>query len=1838
MSHYVWRWSLDQIEDPNGNKIFFTYNEVPANGEVYLSKIEYNNDRKRAVTFTYGGRSDAYKVFEQGSEILETRLLKEIRVTLNGSLVRKYVLSHILNESQNKSLLKSITQHGNDGATALPPITFDYHTPVKTFNPVTTWTTPDNQWIRRNDHKSNQIVDTFDVTGDGRPDLVKSDDGPDRWIIYQNETNRFSDPDNRVEWPTWFGEIRDIHNDYEDGFPTKSAPMDFNRDGYIDIIHANGDNELGVNLNTGNGFSGVRWYPLPADDLWIRKVQDPGDDPFDPDSPHVEQEFTDINGDGRPDIVRRKNEHQWQIWVNTGACDNNPNATNCFASYGIWQVNHSDGFLEEVEDDNDVRVMMADMNGDGLTDILAGNNTNDHWYVNLNTGSGFLPAADWTPPGLGDEDIIEIDKHDNPAKATNVSRTLKDINGDGLPDVVNATHGDTWDVYFNKGNGFTGVVKWNKANFPYDTDDVQDNTYDDDDIEKESRVRRDLMDLNGDGLPDIVNRRGDGKWDVYFNAYAHADLLIEIRDMLGGTIDITYTSSMNYDHARLPFNYWVVTSVTTNNGMTGPHAQISTRRFTYSGGLYDFPTREFRGFRTVTETLPDNSKVIHRFHQDEARKGKEDRYDVRDASNAPFAAVDNTWNTAFANGVHKTLLDTQKSYAYDGVAANPKVTQVEYRGYDNYGNVLLQVDHGDTATVSDDLYTYNEYYPACAGDTWIVDKIKQTTVKASAHGPTLREARFVYDNYPYCAYRGNLTSEEHVLDTGENPETTHKYDEYGNRIMTIDPEGGMTRIEYDTEYHTFPEKFYNAKNHMISKEFDPASGNPVSETDPNGNTTQYVYDALHRKVKEIRPYDSGAYSTTLIQYFLDGTAPEGVKTSRREVSGTGGTLDTFQYVDGMGNLIQTKTEHEQPGKWITADVFYDKMGRVSAQSNPYESGTSAYGVNQSAASTRYGYDILGRPTLITNPDDTTIRRAFSHSSSDWIVTEWDENEHAKEYHFDARQRLVSVTENNMGEQYHTYYEYLPTGELNKITDHEQNITRIFYDSLGRKTRMQDPDMGDWEYGYDGNGNLVEQTDARNINISIFYDKLNRKTLVDYPNDKDITYIYDVDTIGTLSQINDQLGYVRYEYDARLRKTAEERKIDDHLFLTEYDYDAMDRVRSQKYPNGETVNYTYNAQGALESIPGVVTALDYNVSGQVIRKTYANGITTTYDYDPDNNRLKRIFASGIQDFQYSYDNVGNIMKIVDAIDGLTENFTYDDLDRLITAGDAEYSATYSYNAIGNMESETFNGRQIGYAYGENAGPHAVTGKTTPVPVVGAFTLADGSLYTVSATVTLNNVAYGSPTQYMASENGDFSGAAWKPYTDSLLFNLSSGYGLKTVYFKVKNADGESEVKSDAIEYLYNTDSDDIPDKYDDDDDDNDLIPDTWEIEHDMNPLDPADAQSDIDGDSLNALGEYTHGTDLNNPDTDGDGWKDYDEVYIHNTSPILKDTDGDGYMDNEDPKVTTPNHYPESDSHAVTLGNFNEGGAERQSAGYILQDTIGRLFRGELVMNIDTVHVAAVIGNTGGSVQLPDGNAFIGIPPGVLQNDLWITITKIESPNAPPANGGFVLIGYAYEFIAQNSDGEIITQFEEPIEITLEYFPGSLGLVNEQDLAIHYYDEATQQWVAMASVVDPVTHTVTTTTTHFTEFSIMGPKPANHKPVITSTPVTKAELNENYVYPIIAQDEDGDELTYTLVDHPTGMTVKENGRIYWTPNDSQSGVNYVEVHVSDGYALAKQNYYIIITPLEDLNMSDVIRCLKILVGAETDGGVSERTDLTKDDKVGMDDIVYMMQVIAGLRDK
>jgi len=87
-----------------------------------------------------------------------------------------------------------------------------------------------------------------------------------------------------------------------------------------------------------------------------------------------------------------------------------------------------------------------------------------------------------------------------------------------------------------------------------------------------------------------------------------------------------------------------------------------------------------------------------------------------------------------------------------------------------------------------------------------------------------------------------------------------------------------------------------------------------------------------------------------------------------------------------------------------------------------------------------------------------------------------------------------------------------------------------------------------------------------------------------------------------------------------------------------------------------------------------------------------------------------------------------------------------------------------------------------------------------PTLSSLSLNSGTNITTSSLVTVNHSKEGGmPTHYKTSENASFTGAVWRTYTSVPVSTLSSGTGAKTVYFKLKNDNGESSSLSDTINY-------------------------------------------------------------------------------------------------------------------------------------------------------------------------------------------------------------------------------------------------------------------------------------------------------------------------------------------------------------------------------------------------------------------------------------------------------
>src|SRR3989339_720013 len=149
------------------------------------------------------------------------------------------------------------------------------------------------------------------------------------------------------------------------------------------------------------------------------------------------------------------------------------------------------------------------------------------------------------------------------------------------------------------------------------------------------------------------------------------------------------------------------------------------------------------------------------------------------------------------------------------------------------------------------------------------------------------------------------------------------------------------------------------------------------------------------------------------------------------------------------------------------------------------------------------------------------------------------------------------------------------------------------------------------------------------------------------------------------------------------------------FATSSEYDAFSRETKLTYPDGDSVNSIYSG-AILSSVKNAANTLTYatlgydnNAPGKLSSITYGNGVVTNYGYNPTSKRLTSLVATApggiIQNFSYSYDNIGNITGITDSAGSMSQNFIYDELSRLkLAVSAATYgSKYYEYDRTGNM---------------------------------------------------------------------------------------------------------------------------------------------------------------------------------------------------------------------------------------------------------------------------------------------------------------------------------------------------------------------------------------------------------------------------------------------------------------------------------------------------------------------------------------------------------------------------
>jgi len=355
-------------------------------------------------------------------------------------------------------------------------------TPAATFAPVATYGAGGS---------NSYSIALADVNGDGKPDLLTANRGSDNAGVLLGNGNGTFQP------ATTFGTGTFSQ-------PASIAVADVNGDGKPDLLTANqGTSTAGVLLGTGTGtFQPVTTFGTG----------------FIPASIAV----ADVNGDGKPDLLT----------ANIGS-DN----------AGVL-LGNGDGTFQLVTtfstgtNSNPTSIAVADVNGDGKLDLLTANRVTDNAGVLLGTGTGtFQPVTTYSTGtngspasiavadvnGDGKSDLLTANTSSSTAgvllgngdgtfrfvatfsTGTNsnpISIAVADVNGDGQLDLLTVGINGRAGVLLGTGTGtFQPVTTFGTGSIPASIA---------------------VADVNGDGQPDLLTAIRSGTAAVLLNTTVYA--------------------------------------------------------------------------------------------------------------------------------------------------------------------------------------------------------------------------------------------------------------------------------------------------------------------------------------------------------------------------------------------------------------------------------------------------------------------------------------------------------------------------------------------------------------------------------------------------------------------------------------------------------------------------------------------------------------------------------------------------------------------------------------------------------------------------------------------------------------------------------------------------------------------------------------------------------------------------------------------------------------------------------------------------------------------------------------------------------------------------------------------------------------------------------------------------------------------------------------------------------------------------------------------------------------------------------------------------------------------
>ncbi|MBQ5475996.1 MAG: RHS repeat protein, partial [Lachnospiraceae bacterium] len=463
-------------------------------------------------------------------------------------------------------------------------------------------------------------------------------------------------------------------------------------------------------------------------------------------------------------------------------------------------------------------------------------------------------------------------------------------------------------------------------------------------------------------------------------------------------------------------------------------------------------------------------------------------------------------------------------------------------------------------------------------------------------------------------------------------------------------------------------------------------GNPVKVIDPNGNVCKAEYDAIGRVVS--RTDELGNISK--LEYTATGKVKSKTDFSGKKIE--------YSY-DKRGKIINIFFNGS-----LKEHFIYDEMGRLSEKSYPdglkvkctYTANNQISHIETSTGRTiDYVYDSFGR-CISQNDCGNSTHYAYTETGNLEKITDAEGN--ITEYTYNALDILSSVYRHGNEDK-----------NMSSIDGEKLHITSYEHDSSGKLTCITDA-LGQKElYEYDNFGRLKTKTDRDKLTTSYSYTKMGQLSEIVYADGKTVKMSYDA--LGKLSELVDWMGKTSIVSDALGRVV----KVTDFNNRTiEYEYTPFGKRSAVIYSDGRRVCYQYDENLQLIKLVNEngteidETDYEYDEFGRLTAKIFPNGASSRYEYY-QGGLLKSLInndVNGILDsYTYEYNNVGLKTKVTRSRRGMEDisgqyNYIYDCLNRIKSIlFNGSSIKKYSYDAFGNRSQmeENHNGKVLTTTY-------------------------------------------------------------------------------------------------------------------------------------------------------------------------------------------------------------------------------------------------------------------------------------------------------------------------------------------------------------------------------------------------------------------------------------------------------------------------------------------------------------------------------------------------------------